>query len=85
MSTVREELGMNGCDRIEKCAFFTDKMDHQIPALAEVMKQSFCRGEWSTCARNTVAESLGKDAVPLDMYPNQYDRAQQMIGATAGS
>jgi hypothetical protein len=76
---------MDDCTRIEKCMFFTDKMDHQIPALAEAMKQSYCRGDWRTCARHNVAEALGRDAVPLDMYPNQYERAQQMIGATAGA
>ena len=50
-----------------------------MPAVAELMKTTYCTGDNSKCARFMVS-STGI-AVPGDLYPNDWDRAKRMTGA----
>jgi len=50
-----------------------------MPGMAEMLKTKYCKSEYENCARYMVFSALGKDAVPMDMFPNQQDRAQEMI------
>lgn len=76
---------MASCESIDKCGFFKNRMDDAMPALSELMKQNYCQGAWDTCARHQLSHSLGKGAVPLDMFPNQHDRAKQIMEAAANA
>ena len=71
---------MADCECLPVCPFFNDKMAG-MPAMAEMMKKKYCRSKFETCARFTVRQKLGKDKVPMDMFPNQMDRARKLIAA----
>jgi len=74
---------MSDCESISKCGFSKNRMDNTMPALAEIMKQNYCQGAWDTCARHKLSHSLGKDSVPVDVFPNQHERANQIIETAA--
>jgi hypothetical protein len=66
------------CPSFENCPFYNDKMDNK-PALANMYKKNYCEGNYDGCARWKVANTLGKQAVPLDLFPNQIDRIDSII------
>lgn len=69
---------MSDCVCLPKCPFFFDKMS-SMPTMAEMYKQSFCQGDNSTCARFLVFSRLGSGSVPIDLYPNDMERAEQFV------
>ena len=69
---------MADCECLPRCPFFNDKMA-QKPAMAQMYKKQFCRGDASTCARHMIFTQMGKEAVPVDLYPNQADRARKIL------
>ena len=66
---------MADCEKLEKCPFFLDKMAN-MPAVADLMKQEFCKGSKTDCARYMVS-SAGV-AVPSDLFPNDREKAIQL-------
>jgi hypothetical protein len=71
---------MKDCELIEKCIFFNDKMAN-MPSTAEIFKMKYCKGEFADCARRIVCNAKGRDSVPADLFPNQIDRAREIIAA----
>lgn len=69
---------MNQCQLIEGCIFFNDRMSN-MPAMAGMYKQRYCKGSPEDCARFTLGKSIGRENVPRDLYPNDMDRAQSLI------
>jgi hypothetical protein len=69
---------MAECECLEKCVFFHDKMAN-MPSMAGMMKKKYCLGDSSICARHVVFEAKGKGSVPGDLFPNQVDRAAQIL------
>lgn len=69
---------MAECVCLPKCPFFNDKMK-DMPAMIEVYKDKYCRSDNSRCARFMVFKALGREKVPLDLYPNQVEMAQKII------
>ncbi len=69
---------MAACEKMEKCVFFNDRMNHK-PATAEVMKNNYCRKDKAQCARYQVAAS-GK-AVPPDLFPSQTSRVKEILSS----
>ncbi|MGA9118804.1 MAG: hypothetical protein WB699_05520 [Bacteroidota bacterium] len=68
------------CSCISGCPFFNDRMENK-PALADMYKKSYCQGAWEKCARFMVLQALGKPCVPTDLFPNQLERATQLLDA----
>ncbi len=68
------------CECLAGCPFFNDKMKN-MPSMAEHMMKKYCRADWSSCARHMVFSTLGKPAVPADLFPAQKDRAKELLGA----
>jgi len=50
-----------------------------MPATAELMKKRYCLGDNTECARFMVASRLGKEKVPIDLFPGQTDRAMEIL------
>ncbi len=69
---------MADCKLLSGCIFFNDKMASR-PGTAEIFKKKYCKGDNSDCARFMVFEALGRPKVPADLFPNQADRAKQVI------
>lgn len=73
----KEEWVYMECPFLKTCIFFQDKMNN-MSATANVMKKRYCLGDNSQCARFMVAQRLGRDKVPTDLFPNQYDKAKKL-------
>ncbi len=71
---------MADCEMIDKCPFFNDRMA-DMPSMANLYKTRYCKGNFDGCARFMVVKALGREHMPPDLFPNQGDRAQQMIAA----
>jgi hypothetical protein len=68
---------MPDCEYLAACPFFNDKMA-EMPSMAGIFKNKYCRGDFLSCARYTVCSALGKSNVPKDLFPNQLSRAQEL-------
>jgi len=66
---------MTDCERLKTCPFFTGQMA-TMPAVADLMKKSYCLGDKTQCARYQVASAGGP--VPADLYPNDTARSQRI-------
>ena len=66
------------CECLEKCPFFHDKMDN-MPAMANLIKNKFCKGDNTHCARFIVFKAKGSANVPSDLFPSQTERAKSLI------
>ena len=71
---------MDRCDQIETCRFFQAAMNN-MPTVAEMMKQRYCHGDFDTCARTSVLNELGSENVPVNLAPNDDQRAREIINA----
>ena len=70
---------MDKCDFFEKCPFFNDAMAN-MPSLAEMMKDKYCRDNFKSCARYQV-RITGKP-VPADLFPNQTARVKDILAGS---
>ncbi len=69
---------MAECECLAKCPFFNDQMA-EMPVLAAQLKQRFCLGDWTSCARYVVFKALGPGRAPADLYPVQIERAREIV------
>lgn len=67
---------MAQCERLEWCLFFNEQLDH-LPRTAEELKNSYCLGDSSTCARYLVG--IAGVPVPPDLFPNETDRVDAIL------
>ncbi|MBU5638542.1 hypothetical protein KOM00_17580 [Geomonas sp. Red69] len=70
---------MPDCEVLSGCIFFNDQMAN-MPSTSTVFKMMYCTDNFEACARFTVRREAGKEAVPEDLFPNQIDRARQILG-----
>ena len=71
---------MNNCPLIETCVFFNDRMQN-MPASAEMMKDNFCRDNYTSRARHTVFSAVGREKVTTDLFPRDASYAEKIIAA----
>jgi hypothetical protein len=69
---------MAKCECLPKCPFFNDRMANK-PAMANLMKETYCLGDNSKCARHQVFKKIGAQNVPTDLFPSQTDRVEAII------
>jgi len=69
---------MEACEKLEACPFFKDQMD-QMPAVAGLMKKTYCQGDKTKCARYHVSKA--GLSVPRDLMPNDTERASTLIAS----
>jgi hypothetical protein len=69
---------MPECECVPKCPFFHDKMEN-VPAMAGLLKQRYCLGDKTICARYQVRSKIGPDHVPADLYPSQTERVDGIV------
>lgn len=75
---------MASCPSTEKCPFFNDKLA-QMPSLAELYRQQYCRGNFVTCARYQVSKAVGSERVPESLYPPQVHRVGEIVRAATAA
>jgi len=71
---------MADCELLNGCLFFNDKMPEDS-GMGAIYKKKYCNGDNSNCARYLVAQKLGKENVPANLYPNMTEKAFQIIAA----
>jgi hypothetical protein len=70
---------MADCELIDTCLFFNDQMA-DMPSMSNIIKDRYCRGSNTLCARHMVFRKLGREKVPSDLYPSQLERADELCG-----
>lgn len=68
---------MAQCEKLMACPFFLGKMQ-KMPNIASLLKETYCLGDKTECARYRVS-TAGK-AVPEDLFPNDIERADHILG-----
>jgi len=71
---------MAECELIQGCIFFNNKMQG-MPATAELLKNRYCKGAFTTCARYMVFKAKGRQSVPPNLFPQQAEIAEGIIKA----
>jgi hypothetical protein len=66
------------CERFEGCSFYNSHLPIES-GLATLYKKNYCEGDKTLCARYKIASLLGKEHVPVDLYPNMMKRADKII------
>jgi len=69
---------MEQCQLLQGCSFFNDKMSIDS-GIGSLYKKKYCLGDFNSCARYKVAKTLGREKVPVDLFPNMFDRAEKII------
>ncbi|MEW6565368.1 MAG: hypothetical protein ACOZCE_09670 [Spirochaetota bacterium] len=69
---------MSECEFIESCPFFNGKLANK-PADIEKLKADYCKTNNLHCARYIIAQSLGKEYMPPDLYPHEKERAFELL------
>ncbi|MFC1837538.1 hypothetical protein ACFLYW_02530 [Thermodesulfobacteriota bacterium] len=72
---------MKNCAFIEKCPFFNDQLPKMHTARErEDMKRKFCSSGSTQCARYIVAEALGLNEVPMNLFPDDLFKVSVLLG-----
>ena len=50
-----------------------------MPLFAGCLKAQYCERDYEKCARYMVYQTLGKQSVPKDLFPNEPKRAYEII------
>ncbi|MBF0099860.1 MAG: hypothetical protein HQK77_03040 [Desulfobacterales bacterium] len=66
------------CELLGSCEFFIFEMKNSI--MARHFKDRYCYNCKDACARYMIARSSGLDYIPRLLYPNEYDKALEIIG-----
>ena len=69
---------MANCEKLAACPFYQGDMKMES-GLGAMYKKKYCEGDKTACARYMVAETVGKDFVTGDLYPNMVDKAKKII------
>ena len=70
---------MADCELLSRCIFFSGQMA-SVPAMADLMKDNYCRDNHGGCARYMVFKRFGQERVPQDLYPSDLETANHIIG-----
>jgi len=71
---------MADCECLPGCIFFNDKMVN-MPSTSGMYKRIYCQGDNSKCARYMVFKAKGKGSVPGTLFPNQFEKAKEIIAS----
>ncbi len=69
---------MADCEFLAKCPFFQDMIPDQ-PVVADGMKDLYCQGDNTECARYRIVKAIGREHVPLNLFPNETEQAAWII------
>ena len=72
---------MKKCSITSECQFFNDQLAKMRTAKErENMKRKYCGGGNTQCARYMVAEALGLDEVPENLFPDDFFKVSVILG-----
>lgn len=70
---------METCEFLNVCRFFNSKDTEGCTLLKERLKNAFCQGCFTDCARYAIAITIGLESVPVLMIPTQKEWAEQIL------
>ncbi len=73
---------MAECENFQHCGFISDRLVKR-PQLASLLKRNYCNKDSSKCARFLVLKKLGAAGVPDALFPNQMDKAVELLASPA--
>ena len=76
---------MEECINLKTCPFFNDTSIKQQSRVVERLKKYYCRDQYNDCARYKIFKEIGKEHVPLHLFPNENDEAERIIRNRKGS
>ncbi len=68
------------CKCTKTCPFFKGELEN-MPSISEMLKNRYCKGDFSKCARYIIMKEIGRERVPTDCFPNQLNRAFVIVEA----
>ncbi|MHB1340539.1 MAG: hypothetical protein ACYC77_02820 [Coriobacteriia bacterium] len=71
---------MSGCKHLGYCYLTSDEAGFS-PDFARAIRTTYCRGDYIACARYQMAEALGTDVVPGDLFPAELDRVRAALSS----
>ena len=72
---------MKKCSITDECPFFNDQLSKiQTAKEREGMRRKYCGGGNTTCARYIVAEALGLNEVPENLFPDDLFKLSVILG-----
>ena len=69
---------MNKCLLLTECRFFNDIIEN-MPSISEVLKDQYCLGDNTECARHVIFTEIGKEHLPDDVFPHELDKAKKIV------
>ena len=70
---------MATCEYRTSCGFF-NKMVAGMPNTIDDLRDKYCNGDFSKCARFMISKTRGIDNVPDNLSPNSFDRQKCFCG-----
>ncbi len=70
---------MADCELLDTCPFFNDQMA-EMPSMSNIIKERYCRGSNTLCARHMIFRVKGREYIPADLFPSQVERADEICG-----
>ena len=62
---------MASCELCTSCFFFNEQVAN-MPQVMGDLRDKYCNGDFTNCARFKISKSCGGDKVPLYIYPNGF-------------
>lgn len=72
------------CEYTEGCIFFVEEVGFS-PELNRSMRERYCLGDNSECARLRAMEFLALDLIPDDLLPSDLERLERLIAESRAS
>ena len=69
---------MSECLLLKECRFFNDIIEN-IPSVSESLKNEYCLGDHTTCARFLIFKAIGKEYLPDEVFPHEAQKAAKII------
>jgi hypothetical protein len=79
ISVTESDLGMKQCPVLEFCRFFNNILEN-MPSISESLKEQYCLGDNSDCARYIILNEIGGENLPDDVFPHQKDKGSPPAG-----
>lgn len=71
---------MTRCQWTEGCVFFADEVGYSID-LQAAMRNRYCLGDNSGCARLDAMNDLPREEIPNDLIPTERERLVELAAA----
>lgn len=78
--TDKQEISEEICENIVSCQFFVSCSETSEEKCDE-LKEQYCFGDFTKCARRKLKQQVGKENVPSELKPNQHGIAKDVLNS----